>query len=453
MDKLPPQAIELEAAILGICLLEAAARTNVVSTLPVDAFYDTRNKEIYDVIVQLHRKGDNVDILTVFHEIKNRGKQDQINAGQIALLTNNVVSSVNTEYHCAVVLEAWIKRELITIASDIQRMSYDNIDPMLIFNHATTEFDRLQRTEKNNMRHISEVVNDVIKIMERNQRSQSYITGVGTGFEEFDKHSGGLQPGELIVIAGETSQGKTALSMNITLNAATTFRKAVGVFTLEMTDTQLASRAMSMETNVTSKNILQRKMDNLVWSDFINKLSTLVNSSIYINHVASSDKTYIENAIRQAMVKHNLDLIVVDYLQLIRNSQRFKSTADSVAEIANDMKRLAIALNVPIILISQLSRDHNDAKPSITRLKNSGDIENAADVVWLTWRPAYYKKDMGTYTINGVTYEAKNLSHNIIAKGRNIGLTEFPLMFNPYLTKFENWYALSGEIDYEPAPW
>ena len=261
------------------------------------------------------------------------------------------------------------------------------------------------------------------------------MTGTPTGFLYFDKFSNGFQKGDLVIIAGETSNGKTSLALNIASNAAATGEKVV-IYSYEMSDRQLASRMLSSESTVSSKHIMYDRLDNNQINAVNNGIDTLSQQGIYIDELASSKFEYLEKSIRAMVVKENATLIIIDYLQLIKINSKGFNKVDQVAEIANGIKSLAKILDVPIILLSQLSRDRQNPKPSLSRLKGSGDIENAADIIWLLWQPFIY--GMESFDCIGEIYPSEGNSHHIIAKGRNIGTTEFALGFTPELTMFTN---------------
>lgn len=439
-DKLPPQSIEAETMLIGEMLIDQRIIPEILQLVTPEMFSNTRHQELVNGIIQLQRDNVAVDMLTLFKHFKGHERYNEF-AHLIAQITNNIATTINAKEHAAIIIERYIQREMIKLSLDVQNLCYTDGDPLTIFQLVEDTMNRLRNTSKDNMRHISEVISEVISIMQRNQEGEKSIVGVPTGFTEYDSMAGGLQDGELIIIAGETSQGKTALAMNIAINAAVEYNKKVAVLTLEMTDRQLTARAMSVKSGINSKSLLQHKIEWLNWQTFHKSINSLINAKIFVDHVANSDKSYIETTIRNAVSKHQVDLVIIDYLQLIRNTKRNRSTADLVAEIANDMKALAKAIGKPIILISQLSRDRDNIKPSLSRLKNSGDIENAADVVWFVWRPETYDKFKGvmTHDISGRPYSLDRLAHCIIAKGRNIGMFDFPLLFDRSLTRFENY--------------
>lgn len=444
--KVPPQNLEAEAKLIGELLVGQNEIPEVLQIVNSEMFYNTRHKIIMQAIEALYHRGEVIDLITVSKQFSKHPEMKEMYL-YIAQLTNDIALTYGAQTHAAIILEKYIQRSLIEMSSNVVKMAHDDTDPLLMFELIDNITGRLRNTSKDNTKHISEIAKEVMQIMERNQHLNNTLTGIPTGFDAYDRLSGGLQEGELIVIAGETSQGKTALAMNICLNASVDHKKKVAVITLEMTDKQLAARAMAAQSGLNSKMLLHHKIEHINWAEFTRKITPLINSDIYIDHVASSEKNYIETTIRNIVSKYGIDLVIVDYLQLIRNSSKGKSTADSVAEIANDMKRMAHTIRKPIILLSQLARDRDNPKPTLSRLKNSGDIENAADVVWFVWRPETYDKNKGTRThdINGRSYEISNLAHCIIAKGRNIGTFDFPLTFIKGLTKFQDYSEFTIE--------
>jgi len=273
------------------------------------------------------------------------------------------------------------------------------------------------------------------EIINKNLRNKGELTGIGTGFSAFDKFSCGLQNSDLIVIAGETSQGKTSLALNICNNAAFMFKKKIGIYSLEMSENQLGARLMSQVSQISSKKMISARLNPLELEHLNIKIKDLVESQIYIDECSSTSLEYLINSIMGLKIRKDIDLVVIDYLQLIDNRRQGGIREQEVADTVRRLKNLAKELNIPIILISQLRRDKQDHKPTLSRLRDSGQIEEAADVIWLIYRPDHY----GIQTIDfldGTSYDSQGFAHMIIAKGRNIGTTEFILKFSKKYTTF-----------------
>lgn len=278
---------------------------------------------------------------------------------------------------------------------------------------------------------INEHIHGLIKHMEN--VSNLKITGIRTGLNQWDKHTGGLQPSDLVIIAAETSQGKTSLALTIAYNAAVNHAAKVAIFSLEMSELQLTARLTAMETGISSKKILFHPLSRYDWQDFNNKLQLLPAAQIYIDDCTNSNIDYIISGIKVAHMQHGIQVAIVDYLQLVKDGTK-KSDESEIASNTRRFKNIAKELNITVILLSQLSRQQNP-KPTINRLRGSGQIEEAADLAILLWRPEYY---------GIMQYEDSPLQNTagsaevIIAKGRNYGVGKFWLNFNPQTTSFTN---------------
>lgn len=432
---MPPQDLELESVIIGCLILEQSSFLKIEDILTVECFYKDVHQYIFDVVSKMNKADEKVDILTVVGKLKANGKIDLCGgASGIIDYVKRVSSSVNIEDWANIIKELFLRREMIRICNENMHKSYNlNENYKDILN--SIQSDLLNSVEQNNnsLRHISEIAKEVIELMRLNSKSDKQLSGLPTGFMDLDRSTGGLQKGDLIIIAGETSNGKTALALNIAQNCAL-FGHKIGIFSYEMTDVQLVARNISAASNVSSRRIMFGQMDDYEIDKVISNISTLLNSEIYIEKTNNASFEKLEIGIRSAVIRNKIELVVIDYLQLIKLVLRGQSKADAVAEIANSLKQLAITLNIPIILLSQLSRDKENPRPTMQRLKGSGDIENAADIIYLVWRPEMYHRDI--INCNGDDYDSKGLAHLIQAKGRNIGTGEFVLNFNPEITLF-----------------
>ena len=447
IDKLAPQAIDLEEAVLGALMLENRVLHKINSIITGDSFYKENHRKIFDAISSLAARDEPVDILTVTNELK-KDKTLDIIGGPFAItsLTERVASSAHAEYHALIIQQKYLQRKLIEITSNYNSKAFDpKKDVFDLINELQGELLALLRVNASAIKKIDEVVSGVFEIIDRNIKNQGDLTGIGTGFTAYDKFSNGLQSSDLIIIAGETSQGKTSLALNICNNAAIMFNKRVGIYSLEMSESQLGARLMSQVSEISSKQMISGKLNPLELEQLNIKIRELVESQIYIDECSSTTLDYLINSITGLKIRKNIDLVVIDYLQLISNKKQGGIREQEVADIARRLKNLAKELHIPIILISQLRRDKNDHKPTLSRLRDSGQIEEAADVIWLVYRPDHY----GVQTIDFITgesYEARGHAHMIIAKGRNIGTTEFILKFNKRITTFSD-SDLEGPIE------
>jgi len=437
IGKIPPQAIELERAILGAIILESNLLENVKLILTDNSFYNTNHQLIYRAILQLEKDLQPIDMLTLINKLRDLNQLDIIGGSlYIANLVNDIGSGVNIVEHSKIVAEKYIRRKLITMAHKFGSSMYEEIDDL--YTEILAYQDSINQTiefTKKEEKHIKEAVLNMVdySIMMRKNEVEK---GIKTGFTYFDEFSGGIQKGDLMIIAGETSNGKTTLAINMAKNAAY-YGTRIGIFSFEMTVYQLAARFFAYDQNISSKDIIRGNIDE---TDLINlsfNAGNLVNSEIYIVKPSGTSFDRLANEIKRMVKLYNLDLIVIDYLQLISNIKRNGSTADSVAEICNNLKSLAVELNIALILISQLSRD-NQSRPSLRRLKGSGDIENAADIVMFTYWA--HKYGVIVDVVNGDKMELEENEVIItVAKGRNIGTCEFLLNFNKDIPAFYNY--------------
>lgn len=434
--KIPPQATEIEEALLGSLMMNNNSYEKVEDIISAESFYKESNKEIYKAIQQLKKENNPIDILTVTEKLKKNDRLEAVGGSYaITMLTEKVVPIMKIENHAAIIKEKHMLRNLISLSSTIMSDAFSEGDPFEIIKGVQDSLVGFSGFNRSNIKHITEILKDITGVIDFNIKNKGQLTGVPTGFNKFDSFSNGMQPGDLVIIAGETSNGKTALALNIALNASK-FGKKIAIYSYEMSDRQLSARLLAGESGVGSKEILTTALSNAELERINVGMGSLGKYQIYIDDLPTSNYEYLERSIRSMVLKEKTDLVVIDYLQLIGHSNNNLSKMQQVADISNDLKKLAKTLNIPIILLSQLSRDRQNPKPTLSRLKGSGDIENAADVVWFVWRPELYNYPNFECDFN--VFDSVGNSHHIIAKGRNIGITEFVLGFSKEITKFTN---------------
>lgn len=449
--KIPPQALDLEEAILGSMILENESFDRVCNIISPKSFYKHEHQLIASAIFEMHSNNKMVDLLTLSNQLKTSGKLEEVGGSYyISLLSGKITQTTNIEEYAKTVQEKYLAREIIRLTSEFSRKAYsDTTDVFALLTEALLAFSKLTGFNRSNIRHISETLKDLQAQIDFNLNNEFTITGIPTGFTEFDIHSGGLQKGDLIVIAGETSNGKTSLALNIVLNAAKRNYKCA-LYSCEMTDRQLAARMMAGEAGISGKAIQYYKLNEFQLDKISRGMASIEKLPIYIDEMESLRYDYLERSIRSMVLREGIELIVVDYLQLLQSTDGRKDNKDAMAEIANALKSLARTLKVPIILISQLTRDKLNPKPTLGRLKGSGDIENAADIAWLVWLPEKY--GYKNFDCKMQNYQAEGLAHHIIAKGRNIGTTEFVSRFDGKITKFSN-YAGAEMVSNDENPY
>jgi replicative DNA helicase len=443
-SKIPPQDIEIETAVLGALLLEPDSLVKVSDTLHDAVFFKDAHKLIYKAISELFSKDEAVDILTVTNKLKQNGNLDVVGGPYyITTLTNRVASSANIEYHARILEEKYINRQLITIGDFLMKEGYDDSDALMNLDKAQNMISDILTKKSDSIKDMKQLTNDLMEHISEVIKRDGKLIGIPTGLKMFDESLGGLQNGDLVVVAGESSNGKTALALNIAFNASG-FGYRVGVWSLEMRSLELTIRAYSNATGINQSRMALHPL-NETEINRISKMSDDVNKrALYVDDDAPVDYQRLKVAIKSVVLKKKLDLIVIDYLQLIKHSDFKINKHEMFAEIANDLKRLAKSLNVPVILVSQLSRDRSNPMPSLNRLKGSGDIENAADVVWLTWLPERYGMD--TFFSEGRDIPSAGAGHHIIAKARKGKTFDFPVKFNGATTTFSDYKTPEEEL-------
>ena len=414
-------------------------------------FYKHSHQIIYSACLVLNNSSNPIDIVTVTEKLK---VEDNLGvaggAFYITELTNRVASAANIEAHAQIIVQKYIAREAIRQGIELVRAAYeDSTDPFELVTKFSDSLGNLASGGQVRIEHISEPGREVLKTVERNMTATNPLTGIDSGFYEINKHGGGLQKGELTIIGAKTSQGKTALCLNVAGNAALN-REKVGIFSLEMTNLQLAARMMSMSTGVDCKRILSSPLMKDEAEKLLTKTDRLFNSNIYFDKSGTNDISDIKSGIRAMVRKKKTGLIIVDYLQLITSTEK-KTKLQVIGDAANDLKSLARILDIHIILVSQLRRSEN-AKPEMHQLKESGDIENAADNIWLLYRPDFYGEEF--IEVEGEKIASAGLAHINWTKGRNCGVTEFALCFLASTLKFTDYqpYEINTGLPYKDDP-
>ncbi|GAA3930686.1 replicative DNA helicase [Hymenobacter algoricola] len=439
--KLPPQALELEAAVLGALMLEKDALTTVIDILKPQSFYKEGHTRIFKAILNLFDKSEPIDILTVTHELREMGELETAGgAHYVANLTFKVNSAANIEYHARIITENAIKRELINIASTIQRDAFE--DTTDVFNLLDkTEQDLFEVSESNirkNFDDMRSLMGKAIKELEEKKNQKDGLTGVPSGFTALDRVTSGWQPSDLVIIAARPGMGKTAFVVSAMRNAAVEFKKPVAIFSLEMSSLQLVNRLISAEAELDSEKIKKGNLADYEWAQLNHKISALSSAPIYIDDTPGLSIRELRTKCRRLKAHHDIQMIIIDYLQLMTGNTDGKGAGNreqEIASISRALKGIAKELNVPVLALSQLSRSvetrGGDKKPQLSDLRESGSIEQDADMVIFLYRPEYYKiteDEMGNPT--------QGTGEVIIAKHRNGSLETVQLKFIGKFTKF-----------------
>jgi replicative DNA helicase len=441
--KVPPQSKELEEAVLGAIMLEKGAFDTVVEILKPECFYVDANQRIYRAMQGLAQKSMPIDLLTVVEELRFREELEVVGGPYyISKLTNAVVSSANIEAHSRIILQKFIQRELIRISGEIISDAYeDSIDVFDMLDEAESRlFEITNNHLRKNFDDISTVLVKTISRIEEMRNRQEDITGVTSGFATLDKVTYGWQPTDLIILAARPAVGKTAFALNLARSAALhpTKPTAVGFFSLEMSSGQLVQRILSAESEIWLEKISRGKLEEHEMKQLYKKgIERLSNAPIFIDDTAALNIFELRAKCRRLKNKHNLGMVIIDYLQLMTGGgERNTNREQEISKISRDLKGLAKELQIPIIALSQLSREVEKRKdgnkmPQLSDLRESGAIEQDADMVMFLYRPEYYD-----ITANEFGESNKGETHVRIAKHRNGSLETIKLQALLHIQKF-----------------
>lgn len=454
--KIPPQAVDFEEAILGAIMLEKDALRDAIETLKAKHFYNENHRYIFESMIDLYNENQPVDILTVTEKLKTKAVLDLVGGPYyIAKLTSRVSSAANIQYHSHIVIQKFIQRELIRISGTTLSEAFED---------TTDAFKLLDETEKDlyevkndgmkrSYKEISSIINEAISIIEANHDKKDGLTGIPSGIKNLDEITAGWQKSDLIILAARPGMGKTALALTMLRNAAVDFHKPVAIFSLEMSAAQLVTRLIAAESELPSEKLKKGNLEEFEWTQLHSKIQKLSKAPIFIDDTPSLPIFEFKAKCRRLHSKHNIEMVIVDYLQLMRGEDVGKNgnREQEIGSISRALKGLAKELNIPIIALAQLSRDvekrAGDKKPQLSDLRESGSIEQDADIVGFIWRPKYYKQTDG--------YEADpSLGEVIIQKHRNGPTGEAKVRFIEQYGKFVNYNEgeNGGFMEYENEP-
>jgi len=439
--KVQPQATNLEEAVLGALMLDKDAVALIIDILRPASFYKEAHQHIYKAICDLFEKSHPIDLLTVTEELKKLGKLEVVGGPyQLVELTNRVASSANIEFHARIIAQKFIQRELIRSSTETIRAAYeDTVDVFDLLDSA--EQNLFNITEQNLSRGslgMSTLINMAVKQLEEMSGKEEGLTGVPTGFVGLDQITSGWQPSDLIIIAARPGMGKTAFTMAVARNAAIEFNKGVAFFSLEMSSLQLVNRLISMETEIPSEKLRKGQLEDYEWQQLHAQVDKLSNVPLFIDDTPGISIFELRAKCRRLKMQHDIQLVVVDYLQLMTGGGDNKGNREQeISMISRGLKGLAKELNVPVIALSQLSRAvetrGGSKRPQLSDLRESGAIEQDADIVSFIYRPEYYQilEDEEGNSLKGI-------GEIIIAKHRNGALDSVKLKWDPQFAKFSN---------------
>lgn len=398
--RIPPHNLEAEQSIIGSLMLDKESWDNVVDLISSNDFYKPSHQKIYSTIEELNKKNLPVDLITVSNLLQSKGELDQVGGAEYLVdLVNKTISSANIQSYAKIVREKSLLRKLIHSSTGLIEKAYseDFVDVESFIDSAEAEFYKLGENKKSEgLASAIEVVKaSVVKIEELYKR-KSDITGVPTGFAVLDKMTSGLQPGELIIIAARPSMGKTAFSLNLAQHMALRSGKTVAYFSLEMGKESVMMRILASEAKINMKDIRSGRIPDNVWPKLINVAGHVSDSKFFIDDTSGISPFEIRARARRLKAQHGLDAIMIDYLQLMDLKQKVESRERAVSEISKSLKTLAKELEIPVIALAQLNRGvegRSDRRPMLSDLRESGSIEQDADIIMMLYRDDYYDKD------------------------------------------------------------
>ncbi|MBO4573853.1 MAG: replicative DNA helicase [Bacteroidales bacterium] len=439
--RIPPQAVDLEEVVLGALMLEKEAVNAVIDILSPEVFYKEAHQIIFEAIKDLFTKSEPIDILTVTNHLKSTGDLEAVGGPYyISQLTNRVVSSANIEYHSRIILQKYIQRRLIQISSETIKDAYE--DSADVFDLLDSAENKLFQISENNLRRNYDQMPDLVKLaiddIEKAKNAGSTLRGVPSGYTALDRITQGWQKSDLIILAARPSMGKTAFALNMARNAAVDFNKPIAFFSLEMSSVQLVTRLISSETSLTADKLRTGQLAEYEWQQLNTKVSPLINAKLFIDDTPQLSVFDLRAKCRRLKQQHDIQMVFIDYLQLMTaKTEKNGNREQEISNISRSLKSLAKELNIPVLALSQLSRSvetrPGSKKPILSDLRESGAIEQDADMVIFIYRPEYYglsededhSSTKGKAVIN-------------IAKHRNGKLGDVELRFVGQYARFED---------------
>ncbi|MFC0605589.1 replicative DNA helicase [Winogradskyella pulchriflava] len=441
--KIPPQAIDLEEVVLGAMMIDKKGVDEVIDILSPEAFYKDAHKYIFEAIFKLFENSEPVDLLTVSSQLKKDEKLDLVGGDfYLISLTQRVSSSAHIEFHARIILQKYIQRSLIKISNEIIEEAYDETKDVfdLLDNAEAKLYEVTQGNVKKSTETAQSLVIQAKKKIEEISNKEG-LSGIPTGFDKLDKLTSGWQPSDLIIVAARPGMGKTALTLTMARNIAVDFNQPVAFFSLEMSSVQLITRLISSETGLSSEKLRTGKLEKHEWEQLNVKVKTLENAPLFIDDTPSLSIFDLRAKARRLASQYGIKVIMIDYLQLMTagGSQKGGNREQEISMISRNLKALAKELNVPVIALSQLSRAvetrGGSKRPLLSDLRESGAIEQDADIVSFIYRPEYYKIDEWDDEERSPT---EGQGEFIVAKHRNGGLENIRLKFVGHLGKFDN---------------
>lgn len=434
-DRVPPNNIEAEEALLGSLLIDPEAIFDVASILRPDAFYRERNRWVYKAILDLNDQHEPVDLITITDELRRRDQLEELGGEAFVIgLLNIVPTSINARSYAKIVDAAFLRRRMITAASTIANLAYEqDEDVSVVIDRAEQSLFSIseQRTTRD-LVPVGEIARNYLDRIEELHARGDDVIGVPTNFNDLDKILGGLNKSDLIIVAARPGMGKTALQLSIGQAAARRNGKRVAIFSLEMSSEQLIQRMIAAETRIDSQRLRRGDLKEHEWPIFYEAIGRISDAKIFIDDTPSITPMQLRTKSRRLYAEHGLDLIMIDYLQLMQTERAQNNRVQEISEISRALKGLARELDVPVVAASQLSRaveQRQDKHPQLSDLRDSGSIEQDADVVIFIYREEYYAKDLS---------ERPNIAEINVAKHRNGPTAKVDLYWHGQLATFRN---------------
>ena len=427
-----PHSTESEQSVLGAMMMDSQAIASVTEILTGEDFYNKQYGIIYDAMVELSASGRPVDLITLQNLLKEKDVPPEVSSlTYVKDFLDTVPTSANAKYYANIVKEKAVLRKLIRANDDISSMCYSGKEKLddILDTAEKRVYDVVQRRGSSEFTPIEEVVMNALTTIEKASKVKGTVTGVPTGFQDLDYKTAGFQPSDLLLIAARPAMGKTAFALNIALNAAIRDNKKVALFELEMSKESLVNRLFAMESKVNAQKIRTGDLSAAEWTSLSEGATEIAKSNIVIDDNASITPAELRSKCRKLKLEKGLDLVIIDYLQLMTTGK--ENRQQEVSDISRSLKLLARELNVPVVALSQLSRkveERTDKRPMLSDLRESGAIEQDADVVMFLYREDYYKKDT----------ENTNVTEVIIAKQRNGPIGTVNLLWFPEYMQFKS---------------
>ena len=446
--RIQPRDKDLEEAVLGALMLEKDAFTAVCDILKPESFYEPANQRIYQAIQTLGASQQPIDMLTVTEQLRLNGTLDEVGGPvYISELTSKVASGAHVEYHARIIAQKYLARELISFASAIESKAFDesnDIDDILQEAEGKL-FEISQRNVKKDVTQIDPVISNAIEQIQSAANRESGLSGLETGFHDLDKLTSGWQNSDLIIIAARPAMGKTAFVLSMAKNMAVNYNTPVAVFSLEMSNLQLVNRLISNACELPGDKIKSGKLTQLEWDQLMSRIKHLYGAPLFIDDTPSLSILELRTKARRLVREHQVKFIIIDYLQLMNASgMKFGSREQEVSMISRSLKQLAKELNIPIVALSQLNRSvesrgeagkKDSRRPQLSDLRESGAIEQDADIVCFIHRPEYYLHS----STDAEGRDIRGLAEFIVAKHRSGAVDDINMRFRSKFARFENW--------------